>query len=106
MYTLVVMTGMRRSSSASQACTTAHSFIRATFVDGRLPRRADGPGAGVRTEPYWTRAVVGGVERDVLAQLFQRRVLSYTPATPPALRSKWATSASTTTPGVTARRPG
>ena len=33
-------------------------------------------------EPYWTRAVVGGVERDVLVQLFQRRVLSYTPGNP------------------------
>jgi hypothetical protein len=33
-------------------------------------------------EPYWTRAVVGGIERDVLVQLFQRRVLSYTPGNP------------------------
>ena len=32
------------------------------------------------TEPYWTRAVVDGVERDVLVQLFERRVLTYTPA--------------------------
>jgi hypothetical protein len=35
------------------------------------------------TEPYWTRARVGGVERDVLVQLFERRVLTYTPANPP-----------------------
>ncbi len=33
-------------------------------------------------EPYWTRAVVRGAERDVLVQLFQRRVLSYTPGNP------------------------
>jgi hypothetical protein len=34
------------------------------------------------TEPYWTRARIGGVERDVLVQLFERRVLTYTPANP------------------------
>ena len=34
------------------------------------------------TEAYWTRAVVGGVERDVLAQAFERRVLTYTPGNP------------------------
>ncbi|MCL5962186.1 MAG: hypothetical protein M1358_23200, partial [Chloroflexi bacterium] len=34
------------------------------------------------TEPYWTKAKVGGVEKDVLVQLFERRVLTYTPANP------------------------
>jgi hypothetical protein len=34
------------------------------------------------TEPYWTRAVVGGVERDVLLQCFERRCLTYTPDNP------------------------
>jgi hypothetical protein len=33
-------------------------------------------------EPYWTRAVVAGVEKDVLVQLFERRVLTYTPTNP------------------------
>jgi hypothetical protein len=32
------------------------------------------------TEPYWVRAMVAGVEQDVLVQLFERRVLTYTPA--------------------------
>jgi len=32
------------------------------------------------SEPYWVRAMVAGVERDVLVQLFERRVLTYTPA--------------------------
>ncbi len=32
------------------------------------------------TEPYWTRTVVGGTEKDVLVQLFERRVLTYTPS--------------------------
>lgn len=38
------------------------------------------------TEPYWVRAVVAGVERDVLVQLFERRVLTYTPANPASFR--------------------
>ena len=32
------------------------------------------------TEPYWTRAQVGGTETDVLMQCFERRCLTYTPA--------------------------
>jgi outer membrane protein assembly factor BamB len=31
------------------------------------------------TDPYWTRAVVAGTEKDVLVQLFERRTLTYTP---------------------------
>jgi hypothetical protein len=34
------------------------------------------------TEPYWTKAKVAGVEKDVLVQLFERRVLTYTPSNP------------------------
>ncbi|NWJ45333.1 MAG: hypothetical protein HXX08_05580 [Chloroflexi bacterium] len=34
------------------------------------------------TEAYWTRVVTGGAEKDVLVQLFERRVLSYTPSNP------------------------
>jgi hypothetical protein len=34
------------------------------------------------TEAYWTKAIVAGVERDVLVQVFERRVLTYTPANP------------------------
>ncbi len=37
-------------------------------------------------EPYWIRAVVAGQERDVLVQLFERRVLTYTPSNSPAYR--------------------
>ncbi|MBN9386940.1 MAG: PD40 domain-containing protein [Chloroflexi bacterium] len=36
------------------------------------------------TEPYWTTAKVAGVEREVLVQAFERRVLTYTPANPAA----------------------
>ena len=38
------------------------------------------------TEPYWTHAVVNGAEKDVLVQLFERRVLTYTPSNPPAFQ--------------------
>lgn len=38
------------------------------------------------SEPYWVRVRVGGVERDVLVQLFERRALTYTPAEKPAWR--------------------
>jgi hypothetical protein len=34
------------------------------------------------SEAYWTRIRVGGVERDVLVQPFQRRVLTYSPDNP------------------------
>jgi hypothetical protein len=34
------------------------------------------------SEPYWTRIKVGGVDRDVLVQAFQRRVLTYSPDNP------------------------
>jgi hypothetical protein len=32
------------------------------------------------SEPYWAKVQVGGVEKDVLTQAFQRRVLTYTPS--------------------------
>ncbi len=38
------------------------------------------------TEPFWTKAIVGGKARDVLLQAFERRVLTYTPANPDAFK--------------------
>ena len=35
------------------------------------------------SEAYWIRSKVGGVERDVLVQVFERRVLTYTPTNEP-----------------------
>jgi predicted GH43/DUF377 family glycosyl hydrolase len=32
------------------------------------------------TEPYWTKATVGGQLKDVMVQAFERRVLTYTPS--------------------------
>jgi hypothetical protein len=34
------------------------------------------------SDPYWTRIKVGGIEREVLVQAFQRRVLTYSPDNP------------------------
>ncbi len=34
------------------------------------------------TEPYWTTVLVGGVSKQVLVQVFERRVLTYTPSNP------------------------
>ena len=34
------------------------------------------------SEPYWAKVRVGGVEKDVLMQAFERRVLTYTPSNP------------------------
>ncbi len=38
------------------------------------------------TESFWTRAVVGGVEKDVMVQAFERRVLTFTPTNDAAFR--------------------
>jgi hypothetical protein len=38
------------------------------------------------TEAYWTTVQVGGQPRDVLVQVFERRVLTYTPANAPEWR--------------------
>lgn len=35
------------------------------------------------TEAYWVRATVAGTEKDVLVQIFERRVLTFTPDNPP-----------------------
>ena len=34
------------------------------------------------SEPYWVRARVAGQEKDVMAQIFERRVLTFTPSNP------------------------
>jgi hypothetical protein len=38
------------------------------------------------TGAYWVKAKVGGVERPILFQVFERRVLTYNPANEPAFR--------------------
>jgi hypothetical protein len=34
------------------------------------------------TDPYWIRARVAGVEKDIFVQLYERRVVTYTPSNP------------------------
>jgi hypothetical protein len=38
------------------------------------------------SEAYWAKVVVAGVEKDVLIQLYERRVLTYTPSNPSAFQ--------------------
>ncbi len=38
------------------------------------------------SDPYWIRAKVGGVEKDVFVQLYERRVVTYTPTNSAAYR--------------------
>jgi len=38
------------------------------------------------TDPFWTKVKVGGVEKDVMFQAFERRILTYTPSNDPAFR--------------------
>lgn len=38
------------------------------------------------SEPYWVQAVVGGQVKDVLVQVFERRVLTFTPSNSPAFQ--------------------
>lgn len=34
------------------------------------------------SDPYWVRARVGGIEKDIFVQLYERRVVTYTPSNP------------------------
>ena len=38
------------------------------------------------TDAYWTRVRVGGVDKEVMFQAFERRVLTYVPSNPPAFQ--------------------
>jgi len=38
------------------------------------------------SEPFWARVRIGGIERDVLIQLFERRTLTYVPDNPAGWR--------------------
>ncbi|MCL5256964.1 MAG: M20/M25/M40 family metallo-hydrolase [Chloroflexi bacterium] len=51
------------------------------YVNGVLMNWTEVLGLPI-SEPFWTKAFVSGEERDVLVQLFERRVLTYTPSNP------------------------
>jgi hypothetical protein len=42
------------------------------------------------SEPYWVQATVGGQVKDVLVQVFERRVLTFTPSNSPAFQVEMA----------------
>ena len=52
------------------------------LVTGRIFDPWYAPSGFPVTEAYWTRAKVAGEVKDVLVQVFQRRVLTYTPSNP------------------------
>ncbi|MFO7272559.1 MAG: hypothetical protein DIU58_013990 [Sphaerobacter thermophilus] len=54
----------------------------ANFVDGKLFEPTFFATGFPITEPYWTKAKVGGEVKDVLVQCFERRCLTYTPSNP------------------------
>ena len=63
------------------------------------------------SEPYWAKSVIAGQEKDVLIQLFERRVLTFTPSNPSEFQIemgnigqhyyKWRYGQSTPTPTPT-----
>lgn len=57
-------------------------YINGAYQNGKLVDWLFAFGYPI-SEPYWVRCRVAGVERDILVQLFERRVLTYTPANPP-----------------------
>lgn len=61
-------------------------YVDGTFRDDRLFENPfDATGLPL-TEAYWTTVLVGGVPKPVLVQVFERRVLTYTPDNPPGWR--------------------
>ena len=81
----------RRGRSTTTAQTSTAPLNDPWFYASGLPI----------TDAYWAKVKIGG-QQDVLIQAFERRVLTYTPANPPAFQVRWATSASTTTTGAIA----
>jgi hypothetical protein len=56
------------------------------FRDGRLFENPFYATGYPLTEAYWTTVLVGGIPKLVLVQVFERRVLTYTPDNPPGWR--------------------
>jgi Tol biopolymer transport system component len=87
-----------RGNNASLAQDAATTIVTYNTVTGHNVPRVfrdfiqNGPVEGLFafgypiTDPYWVRARVGGEDKDVLVQLYERRVVTYTPSNPPAFR--------------------
>jgi hypothetical protein len=57
-------------------------YQNGNYVDGKLFTVPIYVTGYPLTEPYWTNVLVGGVQKQVLVQVFERRVLTYTPSNP------------------------
>ena len=64
--------------------TTQHNVL-AAFADYRLRAGIDTIGLAI-SEPFAAYFTVGGVERPIAVQVFERRVLTYTEGNPPEFR--------------------
>ena len=61
-------------------------FENDTFTQGKLFNSNLFTTGLPLTEPYWTRAKIGGKVQDVLVQGFERRVMTFTPSNPEGYR--------------------
>jgi hypothetical protein len=60
-------------------------YENGSYQQGQIANMTFAAGLPI-SDPYWARVQVGGVEKDVLVQAFQRRVLTYTPDNDPDWR--------------------
>jgi hypothetical protein len=77
------------SAVGSHPDTVTHHNIPKAFCDFRALVGIDTIGRAI-SEPFWSSVKVGGQQKDVLIQVFERRVLTYTPTNPAAYRIEFA----------------
>jgi len=77
------------SAVGSHPDTVTHHNIPKAFCDFRALVGIDRIGRAI-TEPFWSSVKVGGQQKDVLIQVFERRVLTYTPTNPDAYKVEFA----------------
>jgi len=97
------VTATIQTSIADYQDVLGHNIPRAFYDFANQPARiwngsayvigkvfTDNPTANVFgyaiTEPFWMKAVVAGEQKDIMVQLYERRVLTYTPSNPPAFQ--------------------
>ncbi len=62
--------------------STGTIFMNGNYEQGKLVDPTFFATGFPITEAYWTKVKVAGIEKDVLVQAFERRVLTYTPSNP------------------------
>lgn len=73
------------AASVSQTDSVTGRAIPRIFADFRTRMGVDVVGVAI-SEPFWAMVNIGGVPRLVLIQAFERRVLTYNAANPPAFQ--------------------